>query len=209
MPSVKAAYRIKYLHTPQRKMGPRGGGDIPTLIFVSALDVYKWSASRPGRFTPLVKSPRCLLKEGWVSLCRREHYLAPSENRTTIPRLPSTQLSAPYILDGNKPACLSHIIPITRRCSYLPAPVCPSINMSDASFFKQRTIHQITFSGFHKTSLKTTHYTATKTSQRTHSRPNLSIGVSHGSLYLNGRINCKDARWPFENTPEHINMTKG
>jgi len=32
---------------------------------------------------------------------------------------------------------------------------------------------------------------------------------SHGSLYLNGRINCKDAKWPFENTTERINMTKG
>jgi hypothetical protein len=143
---------------------------------------------------PVVKSPRCQLKGGWVTLCRRENCsLAPVENRTTVPRSSSQHLPAPYILDGNKPACLSHITPTIRRCPYLPPPVCQSINTSDPSFFKRRTIHQITFSGFQKTSPKA-HYTATITPHLTHSRPTLSMAVSHGSLYLNGRINCKDAK---------------
>ena len=55
MPSVqvRVTYSVQYLHTPKRNKEPEGEGvgDIPTLIFISALDVGKWSVSRPGRFT--------------------------------------------------------------------------------------------------------------------------------------------------------------
>jgi hypothetical protein len=115
----------------------------------------------------------------------------------------------PYVpLDGNTRGCVSHLTPIIQRCSYFPPPVCTSINTSDPPSIKRRTPHQTSFSGFRNTALKT-NYTAMRTFHGTHSRPTLSIAVSRASLYSIGRINCKDAKWPFENTPERINTTKG
>jgi hypothetical protein len=69
------------------------GGEVQLHSFLpSVLDGSEWSASRCSRFTPENKPPVPIQQAGWApgpawTFWRKENYLVPAGNRTTIPRL--------------------------------------------------------------------------------------------------------------------------